>query len=116
MTFFIIWLTLIIVLLVVASRRGRGPVVLAIIATVLSAFFGIISPWWYVAFILPLCMLCIVAVMPSDKRLSRKEIIAKLAEIRTCPACAETVKREAKICKHCHSELPPLPVAVGISP
>lgn len=25
---------------------------------------------------------------------------------RTCPFCAETVKAEAKLCKHCRSELP----------
>jgi hypothetical protein len=116
MTLFIIWLTLIIILLVVANRRGRGPVVLSVLAAVLSFVLTIITPWWYVGFVLLLCLLPIVALMPPDKRLSRREIIAKLAEIRTCPACAETVKREAKICKHCHSELPPLPVAVGISP
>jgi YD repeat-containing protein len=25
---------------------------------------------------------------------------------RTCPFCAETVKLQAKVCKHCHSDLP----------
>lgn len=36
---------------------------------------------------------------------------AETAAERTCPFCAETVKAAAKICKHCHSELPPLPAA-----
>ena len=26
---------------------------------------------------------------------------------RKCPFCAEWVKPEAKVCKHCHKELPP---------
>lgn len=26
---------------------------------------------------------------------------------KKCPFCAEWVKAEAKICKHCHKELPP---------
>jgi zinc-ribbon domain len=29
--------------------------------------------------------------------------------MRKCPACAELVKREANICKHCGSELQPMP-------
>ena len=26
--------------------------------------------------------------------------------IKNCPYCAETIKREAQICKHCHKEIP----------
>lgn len=29
---------------------------------------------------------------------------------RKCPACAEFVKADARICKHCKTELPPLSV------
>jgi hypothetical protein len=32
-----------------------------------------------------------------------------LYAMRKCPACAEYVQREARICKHCRSELPPMP-------
>jgi len=28
---------------------------------------------------------------------------------RKCPLCAETIKREARLCKHCKSEITPLP-------
>lgn len=36
---------------------------------------------------------------------------------RKCPHCAEWVKPEAKVCKHCHRDLPVLePVAVAAKP
>ena len=30
---------------------------------------------------------------------------AEPGNVKTCPKCAEQVKQEAKICKHCRSEL-----------
>lgn len=40
---------------------------------------------------------------------SRKSPIAQSDDTRKCPFCAEMVKEEAKICKHCGKELPPVP-------
>lgn len=37
-------------------------------------------------------------------------------ETRICPFCAEEVLAAAKICKHCHSELPPLTVTPAEAP
>jgi hypothetical protein len=35
---------------------------------------------------------------------------------RKCPYCAEWIRPEATVCKHCHKEVPPLPVvAQGMS-
>ena len=112
---FIIWLTAIIILFVVSCRKGgAGAILVPIIVTFLSAFVGLIYGF-IIAFILSLCVLCITAVMPKAGP-SRKQMRAALAELRQCPACAEWVKREAKVCKHCHSKLEPPVVTIEAVP
>jgi hypothetical protein len=37
--------------------------------------------------------------------------VSKTDQNRKCPQCAEFVKADAKICKHCRSELPPSAVS-----
>jgi hypothetical protein len=44
-------------------------------------------------------LLMIVFSRPDDAALQRRELHSGRAKI--CPACAEIVKREAKVCKHC---------------
>jgi hypothetical protein len=34
------------------------------------------------------------------------------ALLRKCPECAETISREASICKHCRSTMTPVPVGI----
>lgn len=34
------------------------------------------------------------------------------SSMRKCPFCAEVVKREAVVCKHCHRDLPPAAITV----
>lgn len=56
--------------------------------------------WFALSFIIsPLIAGIIVAILPKLGGLER--------DSRLCPFCAEPVKLAAKICKHCHSELPP---------
>lgn len=35
------------------------------------------------------------------------------ADVRKCPFCAETVKSEAKVCRYCQRDLPPVEVPTG---
>src|SRR5262245_29738527 len=37
-------------------------------------------------------------------------VVCKNLLLRRCPICAEDIKREARICLHCHYELPREPV------
>lgn len=48
-----------------------------------------------------------LAVSPDKKELENREIEAGTA--RRCPRCAELVKIEAAVCKHCGGELPAIP-------
>jgi hypothetical protein len=89
---FIIWLASSIILGVAASHRNRSGFGWFLLSAMFSPLVG--GLWLF--------------VLPSRVgRMTRGEIIAKLETIRDCPFCAETVKREAKICKHCHKDLPP---------
>lgn len=57
--------------------------------------------FWFSLIATSLVMGVIVAALPvADEHLPDR---------RKCPKCAEYVKREAKLCKHCHSELKALP-------
>lgn len=56
--------------------------------------------WFLWAIVLsPLLALFIVFLLPT------KAGEGNQAEFRKCPFCAETVRAEAKICKHCHGDL-----------
>jgi len=47
--------------------------------------------------------------MPSNVKKQESEAIAG-GSMRRCPFCAELVKSEAIVCKHCGKDLPPMPV------
>jgi hypothetical protein len=38
-------------------------------------------------------------------------IVSADEQLRKCPFCAEWIRPEATVCKHCHKEVPPLPTA-----
>ena len=69
-----LWLILMIVTGVVASRRGRSVVV-----------------WLLLALIFNPIVILILLVLPDRN-------------LKTCPACAEEVKRDAQICRFCGYE------------
>lgn len=54
--------------------------------------------------------LIIIAVMSEDKEAISEIAIASNQE-RKCPFCAESIKIEAKVCKHCGRDVPPVPSA-----
>lgn len=53
----------------------------------------------------------LVAVLPSatQNAIEQANLTGRSAEYRKCPFCAEPIKREAIKCKHCGSEVKPLP-------
>jgi hypothetical protein len=90
----IVWLVSSIIVGVAASSRNR----IGFGWFLLSIFFSpLLAGLWL--FVLP----------TQVGKMTRGEIIAQLESIRECPFCAETVKREAKVCKHCQRDLPEAP-------
>jgi hypothetical protein len=87
MEIFLVWIIASIIVAIIAGKaRNRNG-------------FG-----WFLLSLLfsPLLMVVLVLALPrksSDNTQTRK-----------CPACAESVRREATICKHCRSQLTPIPI------
>jgi zinc-ribbon domain len=55
--------------------------------------------WFFAAlFFSPLVAFVLLVVLGTNPK-----------KLRKCPACAEKVRREANVCKHCGHDLPPLP-------
>ena len=84
MAIFFFWFLLAVAVGAWAEKRGRGPVA-----------------WFFLALVLsPVLAAVFLAVMEPKTR----------ADEKVCPACAETVKAEATVCKHCGHVFPkPLP-------
>ena len=79
--FFFFWFVFAIVVGVAANARGRDG-----------------GGWFFLALIIsPLVALLLVLVMSSELREGR---------VRKCPYCAEFIKPEAIVCKHCGRDLP----------
>lgn len=73
----------------IANSKGHGPFVL----------------WWiYGAAIFIVAIIHAIVLRPKQKAID----MAQAADgFRKCPACAEMVRAEASICKHCRSDLIP---------
>lgn len=58
---------------------------------------------WVIALVWAITEKQTTEIMVQQAALAEPSVIG---DTRTCPFCAETVKAEAKLCKHCRSELP----------
>jgi hypothetical protein len=81
----VVWIGVAIACAIVASNKGRSG-------------FG----WFIMGLLFSLISLLIVLVLPKvDEDTPSEETHVK------CPDCAELVRREARICKHCGCKLVP---------
>ena len=94
MTFIVIWIVSTILGVMIGSSKGRG-----------GAGFAL-------GFLLgPLGVIITLFLKPDTAKVEEDAMVS--GGMRKCPYCAELVKTEALICKHCQKDLPPLP-AVSI--
>jgi Na+/H+-dicarboxylate symporter len=85
---FVIWLIFAVLVGVYASSKGRSGVGFFFIAALLSPLIGFI-----------------IAAIVQPIRANTEAKALESGDVKKCPNCAELVKAEAKLCKHCHSEL-----------
>ncbi|MBD2797742.1 zinc ribbon domain-containing protein [Xenorhabdus sp. 18] len=86
---------------------------------IISAFLGLIpagiaaskgrsfGAWWFYGFLIFIVALIHSLVLESKQHITEKKKI-NAGEIKKCPFCAETIKTEAIVCKHCNKEIPPI--------
>jgi hypothetical protein len=84
-----IWLGFAIVVGIAAAHRGRNGAAWLLLAVVTS----------------PLIAGLLLLVLPDPNKERQQQELLKTA--RKCPLCAELVRREAIVCKHCGRDLPP---------
>ena len=85
---FVPWLVFSILVGAYASSKGRSSIAYFLISMVLSPILGLAIA---------------LAAEPDTDKLEQRAIDA--GKRRKCPYCAELVKNEARICKHCGKEI-----------
>ena len=88
MEVFIVWIALSILAGVIAAQRGRSGIGFFFLAVFLSPVVGIIAA---------------LVVKPITKNVEKDKIAS--GESKKCPYCAELIKKEAIVCKHCGKEV-----------
>ncbi len=89
MEWVLLWAGLSIVAAMVARSRGRSFFGYLLLSLLLSPLLG---------------LLLAALLRPVGAELERRQL--KSGASRKCPRCAELVKTEATVCKHCAAELP----------
>lgn len=83
-----LWLMLGIVVGIIAGSKGRS-------------FLG----WFVYGFLLfPVALVHVLVTPRNQAHDDRRALLS--GEVVKCPACAELVRREAVVCKHCGRDLP----------
>ena len=84
----ILWLILSILVASYANSKGRSGIGYFLLSMILTPVLGLIIT---------------IAVEPDIDKLEERAILA--GKRRKCPYCAELVKNEARICRHCGKEI-----------
>lgn len=88
MVYFALWFAFSIAVGMVATQRGRGSGNWFLVSVILSPLLGFIF-------------------LIASPNLSKTTSTPDTADLVKCPACAELVRPEASVCKHCGGALTP---------